>query len=196
MLALLKKSQLLKNGSPLQKIIHGVKRMYLQVLGGGLLGMAFSWVMYISTPQQIVETVQLLLEYAETVHQLVAPLFLGGLAILRTGMVWKKQTQDRIIAEKLPLDSRGKHTVIALATLTLAITGTIFENWLVGIFWLLPGLAALRVIYLQSQIDQAINHSDSGTATPDKKTVIECKSNCLMILGITVMGIALLLLKS
>ena len=64
---------------------------------------------------------------------------------------------------------------------------------LVAISWFFPCLAALHIISLQTEIEKT--NKNSSSETTDDKKIILCKSNCLMILGITVMGIAMLLLK-
>jgi hypothetical protein len=163
-------------------------------LVGVIIGLIFVCPMYQLTDVQILSALKNMVVLGQKLHPLVVPLLLVGFSLAHTGYVWKKWAAGKIKTEKLPLDKRRLYSLIAGATLTLAIAGGALVNWQFGVAWLFPGLAALYVIYLQTEIVLAIN--DSVTELADKNDGIPCRANCLMILGITAIGIGLQLIKT
>lgn len=125
---------------------------------------------------------------------MIIPLLLNGVWLAYVGWRWGRmlQTQDRQ-GSPLPFgfDRRGSPSLWAGAFLTLTLSEMFRGNYLLAIQCLIFCLAAFFIIYQNNSMIAVVQNPETAGHSDTK--VLECRANCLRILGILICGICLLL---
>jgi hypothetical protein len=93
--------------------------------------------------------------------------------------------------DKPPIDQRKGYSFLLGVLLFLTFADFLGCNTPIGTTWLIFSLGVVAIIYWQTAIIREIDQSLSNTEPT--KTDALCHANCMVTLGITVLGFALLL---
>ena len=162
------------------------------MLGMLLSALFYKWPVPSFTLNDVFTYVQMVFDWAKNLHPLVLKLVPGGLLIIATGRYWKRKLESKAAQEKPPIDQRKGYSLLLGVLLFLTFADFLGCNTPIGTTWLIFSLGVVAIIYWQTAIIKEIEKSLTNTE-PSKIDAL-CRANCMVTLGITVLGFAVLLI--